>query len=181
MNDKQLRAILQSDFKLWEQAELKEEGGVVTKTTFLPHGIGKFELAFEGINNAEGRRSAAAIWGQSIRDAVEDAVGDASVTARAAQKAAGIGSDDGEDGGLGSPSTDDAEATEVPETDTVSTFSSTAEVGADTSSRLDELRAERDRLVRNAKRLDLEIKALAAYMEVINASEVSEGSDEEDG
>lgn len=171
MNERDLRGILQSDFQLWERSETVEDGGMVTKIISLPHGIGDFRLTFEGINNAQGRLSAVGIWGQSIRDAVNDAVGDEAVSARAAQKAARVGPDDGNYGGLSESDPYDAGAVPVPAQETVSPLSEPATLSTDTSNRIDELRRFRVECAKRIKGLDLEIKALSAYLEVMNAQQ----------
>ena len=165
----ELRAILQSDFSLWEQSQtLDEDEKGLTKTVMLPYNIGQFTIRFEGINNAETRRGAVAAWGDSIRDAVETAIGEESVSARAAQKAARASYDDGGDGGLGSPDTHDAREEAVVEKEAVQASISPPTLSAEPSDRLNELIGFRNDLTKRIKGLDLEIKALTAYVEVLN-------------
>jgi hypothetical protein len=177
VNQDELRAVIQSDFKLWEQSGTVTEGGTITKVVDLPYGIGHYELIFEGIKNAETRRNAAAIWGQSIRDVVDSAIGDEAVTSRAAQAAARASEDDGQDGRLINGHQNDARSAEVPTETSVPTLSSAPAISSDPSSQLDDIRRRRDEYLRIAKGLDLEIKALAAYVEVMNASKVQEKED----
>jgi len=169
MTPDSLRSILNSDFKLWESADTVEEGKTVTKTMDLPYGIGEFSLTFEGIGDAGGRRNAAGIWGEAVRNEVENKISDASVTARAAQKAALSGANDGgdrtSDGGFAGGS----EA--VSDTKTVSAFSPPSTLAADPDRRLHELRDYFSSLRGESRRVEREIKALTAYMEVLNAQE----------
>lgn len=166
----ELREIQNSDFKLWEAAKTTEAGGVLTKEVDLPYGIGLFVLNFQGVEDATTRRNAAAMWGQAIRDEIENTIGNDAVTASAAQRTALLGGDDGEDGGPSKPYQDDAEAAEVDEEEAVSTFSTPATFSANPSRRLDELRRARDGHAKAARAIDLEVQALTAYMEVMNAN-----------
>jgi hypothetical protein len=178
MNETELRSILHSDFKLWARADTEEDGSTLTKTIELPYNIGTFTLSFKGINNAEGRRNAAGIWGVSIREAVENAIGEESVTARAAQRAAQVSEDDGTHGGLGQPDPNVPKGEATSLTEAVPALSPLAEISTDPSSRLDELRRARDGHRKAAKALDLEISALTAYMEVMNANTQTDETEE---
>ena len=174
MNAEELREIYQSDFKLWERANTEEDGIVITKSLHLPYGIGEFTLGFEGVKDAAGRRNAAGVWGQAVRDAIDDAIGEDSVTARAAQKAPRVSEGDGGHGGLGQPNPYDAGQEEVPEKEAIPSFSGAAAGSTAAGDRLDALRRERDGCAKRIKGLDIEIKALQAYVEVMNAQEVSD-------
>jgi hypothetical protein len=178
MNIDQLRAIYQSDFKLWESASTVEEGSVITKTLDLPYGIGEVTLGFEGVKDAAGRRNAAGVWGQAVRDAIDNAVGEESVSARAAQKAARVSTDDGGYGGPSEPRQDDARQEEVPAEEAVPTLGGPSTLSTEPSNRLDELRDFRNQLAKRIKGLDLEIKALQAYVEVMNAQEIPDETEE---
>lgn len=184
ISPRELNQMMQSDNKLWERSSTVEEGGVLTKSIELPHGIGLFTISFEGVKDAAGRRNAAGIWGESIRDAVNDAIGDEAVTARAAQRAATISEDTG--GIISSSGSNTLRPEQVSQEEAVPTLSTIATGGAASSDRLHELLAHRAALegtvedtLKRIKGLDLEIKALEAYMEVMNAQEVQTGTPEE--
>lgn len=171
MNSQELNEILQSDFKLWELADTAEEDGVVSKTLSLPHGIGEYTLRFEGINSADKRRAAATLWGESIRSAVADAISEESVTARAAQRAAYRVEDD--DRESDSSESSDREPAEVSGAEAVPSSSEDIDsIGADPANRLDALRGAIGHHEKRLRELRLEVKALEAYMEVINAQKV---------
>lgn len=174
MTPSELNSIIQSDFKLWEKADTVQDGGTITKRLVLPHGIGDFQISFEGVNNAEGRRNAAAVWGDAVRNEVDNKIGDESVTARAAQRAAQAGEDTSRYTGPGEPDKDDAGPEEVSAKDSVQTHGEVATFSTDPSDRYDELVRYRGQLADKIKGLDIEIKALGAYMEVLNAQEDSE-------
>lgn len=168
MDARTLRNILNSDFKLWEQAHTAEDGAVITKSLDLPYGIGVLQQSFEGVNNAEGRRNAAVIWGEIVREAVDDAIGEESVSARAAQASSRVSPDDGGDGGPSIPNPyyagEEALFAEGP----VQTLGEATEGSATAGSRLNDLRRQRSEYARRIRGLDLEIKALQAYVEVID-------------
>lgn len=174
MDADKLRGILNSDFKLWSEASTAVDEGVVTKTILLPHGIGEFTLVFEGADNAQGRRNAAGIWGKSIRDAVDNAVGEESVSARAAQGAARTSTNDGDDGRRSSTDAHDAAAATILAAEAVSTFGEVTSSYAVACDKLDGYTRRRNEAAKLIKGLDLEIKALQAYMEVMNAQEVQD-------
>ena len=169
MSPSELLEIIQSDFKLWENSETEVVGDTIKKTIHLPHGIGEFSISFGGITNATGRRNAAAMWGESIREEVDNAIGDEAVTARAAQRAAYSSEDDGAHGGPSEPNQDVPKGEAILDEEAIQALGKPTTFSTDPSCRLDELRAARDGHKEAASALDLEIKALTAYMEVMNA------------
>lgn len=168
MKPSELRPIINSDFQLWEAASTIEDEGVLTKEIDLPYGIGSFVLNFQGVDDATGRRNAAAMWGQAIRDIVDETIGDEAVTARAAQRAALTGEDDGAYGGPSESYPDDAKGEEILNEEAVQASGIPTTFSANPSNRLDELRGARDAHTKAARQLDREIAALTAYMEVMN-------------
>ena len=181
MDEKELRAILNSDFKLWNAADTVEEGNVVTKTIELPYGIGPFTLSFEGAADAKGRRNATSIFGQSVRDAVEERISEESITARAAQKAAMASEDSG--GGDSGDGGDTPGSGDVSTQEAVSAFGTATTFDTDPARRLHELRELAAKHSLESKRLLTEAKALEAYLEIIKNAGSTEGktSQETDG
>jgi len=169
MNAVELNEILQSDMKLWDIAEktTNDKGQLIVKTE-LPHGIGEFVITFEGVTNGLKRRAAAEQWAANIRGAIDEAVGDEAVTARAEQAAARAGGDAGEL----SPATgnDRDGSTPIPDSASVQAHEEHADpVGEDIPSRYARLSGEHAALIARQRVIERELKALTAYMEVINA------------
>ena len=179
---RELNQMVQSDNKLWENAETIDTGnGTLTKTLFLPHGIGQFSLTFEGVHDAAGRRNASGVWGESVRYAVEEAIGDEAVSSRAAQAAALAGTDTSRI--LSSDGSNTLRSEPVPSQEAIPTLGEAPTSGATPSDRLHELvayRATLEDLITEAhkrlKGLDREVKALEAYKEIMNDSAKYESS-----
>lgn len=86
--------IMNSDFKLWENAVSEELGnGRVAKTITLPWGIGEYRVELEGMNDATRRRSAVSAFGEHIREVINDRIDDESITSRAKVKSARVEQD----------------------------------------------------------------------------------------
>lgn len=91
MTKTELIDMMQSDMKLWDNAQTKEgPGGVIEKVIDLSaFGLDKeWTVRMEGITNAEQRREAVAIFGSHVRAAIKEKIDDEAVTARAAAQAA---------------------------------------------------------------------------------------------
>lgn len=128
MEIREVLDIMNSDFKLWEQATSEDlDGGRVAKTIILPWGIGEYRIVLEGMTNADTRRGAVSAYGDHIRGLIDDRINDQAITSRAqvaASKAEPIdsGDSDGSSGGLGVrdtgvPTPDDEEAEEAHDED----------------------------------------------------------------
>ena len=176
MNVNTLRAILQSDFKLWENAETEVDGTAVIKTIDLPYNIGPFTLRFEGVDSGSKTRAAAEMWGASVRAEVDSQIGEESVTSRAAQKAAlALPPTDIYHGGDGDG---EAKSGQVPDEETVPTYGQDAlTTGDDIVDRLVRIRA---RIAGNKKALDRdsrELRALEAFKEVLDGDQTEVPTD----
>ena len=89
MNIEQMLDIMQSDMKLWDMADTKEQkNGRVTKTLSLPWGIGEVVVELEGMTDARKRRAAVEGYGQYIRDLIKERIDDEAITSRAKAAAA---------------------------------------------------------------------------------------------
>lgn len=168
MTETEFLAILASDSKLWELAGTNVNEDGMTKTLDIPWGIGKIEVTLEGVDNAAGRRAAFSAFGDYVRGLVDDKTSDDAVTAKAEQALARAGSEpdrlpDSGRTGIGRPAP-------LPDQETMATYDVPATLSADPANRLSELR----RAVRGAEdfvaKTLVEIKALEAYVEIINAS-----------
>ena len=173
----ELNMILQSDMKLWEMADrltTTKQGQLVVKTE-LPHGIGEFVITFEGVTDGIKRRAAAEEWGANVRAAVDEAIGEESVTARAQQAAARVGRDTDQ---LHDVTGYDPEGPEtVPDGPPVQAYEEAPDsAGESIASRYDRLKREAEYHLTRTREIAVELKALAAYMEVMNAIEVPEAT-----
>jgi len=177
MNAEQLRAILQSDFKLWEAATSKDESPTsVTKVIDLPYNIGITTVTLEGMDDANKRRSALAGFGDYIRGLVDNAVGEESITARARQKAARDGDRDGgqSDGGGSHTSrrgrTFPIKAEEILDPEAMASPDATAFGPEDMAFRAEFLRTNILGLLEELDDNQRELRGLEAFLEVYNAS-----------
>lgn len=169
MTEIELGNILQSDMKLWDMAvkNFNDKGQLVVFTE-LPHGIGRYEIIFEGVDNAIQRRAAAEQWGASIRGAVADVISEDAVTSRAEQALARTSRDADQ---LHVISGADREfAKEMVDSPPVQTHEERVNaLGKDPADRLDGLRGLCDEYTGNIRAMQQEIKALTAYVEVMDA------------
>lgn len=168
MNAVELNEIMQSDMKLWDMASKSQndKGQLVVKTE-LPHGIGEYVIAFEGVDNGIGRRGAMEQWAASIRGAVDDAIGEESVTARAQQSAALTGGEAGELYAIGGPNS--GGTTTISDRPTIQTHEEKLDaLGKDPATRLDGLQRLCSEYTGHVRSMQQEMKALQAYVEVMN-------------
>jgi len=176
MNEKELRAILQSDMKLWDAAEESEEGGVLTKTIDLPYGLGETKVSFEGINDGASRRGALAGFGDYIRDLINDKIGDESVTARAKQNAAKASYDASqlpvEQSNDSSPGRVGGVSQQVQEASNKEAMATHDELGVNPEGmalRAAWVRGTIEETAANLDALRRELEGLEAYLEIFNA------------
>lgn len=167
MNEIEFLQIMQSDSKLWDYAETVQDGGAVTKTLQVPWGIGEVSVTLEGMGDVNGRRAAFSAFGEYIRGLVNDRISEEAITARAEQadKRTGATSDRQPDSTSPSPE----ESAEILSKEAVEAHDGPSTYSADPSIRLVELRAASDRAKAFIESTETEVRALEAYMEIINA------------
>jgi hypothetical protein len=177
--------MLNHDMKLWDMAEESPGAnpGEITKTLRgIPWGIGELEVTLSGITSADARRSAIATFADYVRGGIDERINDEAVEARAAQAAALAREDTGDipvdvggNTGSGEVATRTGEVQEAPREGAVQTLGVPPRGDADPAARLLELRGyidDTEGLVAEARAgiaaARKEIKALNAYMEVLN-------------
>lgn len=177
MNEQEFQAILNSDSKLWDHATTEIVGpNAIKKTITIPWGIGEKVVTLEGTGDAKGKREAFSAFGGYVRELVDDRIGDEAVEERAKQAASKALRDadqlsmeqsaDSGAGGLGQVSQGVQEA---PDKGAVQTFGGPSVGGEGPAARLARLRAERSAAEDFVGEATIEIEALNAYMEILNA------------
>ena len=184
MNEEDLREILQSDFKLWEAASTTLADDVtdrLVKEIDLPYDIGLFSVTFEGVKDATSRRDAVAQFAATVRNEIDNRIGEAAVTARAAQRPSRVGSIYGQLTGIDGDST--SGRSPLPDAQTVPAYGQGSfTISDDPGTRLDELREEYGVCLARATTIKREVKALEAYVAVMQEEEdASEVQREEEG
>jgi hypothetical protein len=172
MNEKELRAILHSDMKLWDSAEEKDGERFIE----LPYGIGRVGVSLEGIDNGQKRAAAVGSFGEYIRGRVNDAIGDESVTARAKQDAAKASYDAGqlpvEQSNDSSPGRVGGVSDQVQEAANKEAMATPNELGVNPEGmalRAAWVRGTIEETAANLDALRRELEGLEAYLEIFNA------------
>lgn len=170
MNENEFLALMQSDSKLWDYATTTHnKDGSIDKTLQIPWGIGEITVTLEGMDNVQGRRAAFNSFGDYIRGLINDKTSDDAITARAKQAAARVG--EKSDSLIDSTGTRPEEPETIFDSETVETYDDPTLQIADPAARLTNLRRAIDRARKFIDSTETEMKALEAYMEIINASE----------
>ncbi len=187
MNTSEWLSIMHHDVKMWELAEKEEvRGGLQLTMRDMPWGIGDAVVTLEGITNAIERQNAVGSYGAYIRGLIDEEINDEAVEARAKQASAfaredadtaalGLGRDRDSAGVGGTPSPVQGVVGE----DAVPTFMQAATVSADPTTRLAELRAAVGEAQAYITSTSREIKALEAYVAVMETQKAPEPEAEE--
>ncbi len=168
MNKQEFLGMMESDSKLWETAETSAEGDKVVKTIDIPWGIGKTTVTLEGIGNVNGRRAAFSSFGEYIRGLVNDRISDDAITARAEQAAEKVS--ETSDRFIAIAGTSPVTTEEAFNKNPIPSFDEVGLQDQDPATRLTKLRRGCDLARAYIDDTTTEIKALEAYMEIINAS-----------
>ncbi len=168
LNEKDFLNMMQSDSKLWETAESETKGDKLVKTIYIPWGIGETTVTLEGLDNVNGRRAAFSTYGEYIRGLVDNQISEESITARAEQAAARASDSADRQPDTTGPSPQDTEA--IFDTETVPSFEINGTLPANPADKLAELKRRCTAAAAYITETHIEINALEAYMEIINAS-----------
>lgn len=178
--------LMNHDTKLWNMAEKVMDGSnMILTLRNVPWGIGDLEVTLEGMDNAIAKRNAVGAFAQYIRSEVDERINDEAVTARAAQDAAfaranasELSMDRGNDRGSAGVAGAGAQVQEVANQKAVSPFGQIEALGSHPATRLSDLRRfveQAEAVIAEARdyiaKYNKEIKALEAYMRVLNEQE----------
>lgn len=164
LTELELREIINSDMKLWEEAdtspyELGDGKMGLAKTLTLPYGIGEQTVVFPSND-----LSAVSTYGSTIRSMVDD---------HRSEEAVAVTSTRGQDGGSALPDEPQPEHA-VSTAQAVSTLEEPYEAGAGLDVRADGLRRAINDAETKVRRWRKELRALDAALEIMNAPEDDE-------
>lgn len=189
MNKTDWTDVMQHDVRLWDMAEHKDNpDGTITKTLRnMPWGIGDLEVTLEGLDNAIKRREAVGSFANYVRDVIDERINDEAVEARATQAAAlaspdpsELSVDVGPNRGAAGVGREREEVSPVANQEAVPAFEQPTNRTADPAHRLSELRTGVEGARAYIATASTEIKALEAYMEIINESTTGNEGPSED-
>jgi len=174
MKETEALDMMNSDFKLWEQASDEDLGnGVVAKTITLPWGIGEYTINMEGMNNALKRRAAVEAYGAHIRGVIKERIDDTAIVGRAQAAASRTEQVNSEDSNRVSgivgvrdeefPQTHATETTEAHHKDAEEAFNfgdDLTATRAQVSGRIERLTDELAHLCRQLRGIDAALKAM---------------------